>query len=476
MAKQRSVYRCQECGESVFRWVGQCPSCRAWGSVVEEAASAKTGSSSWGTGGVGEIDLAFVAEDTPVPLLEVQTDEAHYRATGLTEFDRVLGGGLVPASAILLGGEPGIGKSTLTLQVLHAVAEQRVGPSLLVTAEESKEQVRVRAERLAALSPGFLVVAETSVPAIIGHLHAVRPSVVVVDSIQMVRDPRFESAAGSVVQVRESAALLVAAARELGVAVILVGHVTKDGTLAGPRVLEHLVDVVLLFEGDRHHAFRTLRGVKNRFGPVGELGLFDMTDRGLLPLSDASEVFLSGRQAGVDGSAVAAAMEGRRPVLVEVQALVSSAPSGVPRRSVTGVDPNRVNVLAGVLEKRLGLACGRGDLYVSIAGGVRVTDPAVDLALCAAIASSATGNPLPEDFVWIGEVGLGGEVRSVAAIDRRVAEAARFGFRTIVTPAVAAEVASRALSSVVGEKGEECERPQVRGVNGLVEGLDLLLG
>lgn len=397
-----------------------------------------------GAGGVEALDAEFAAlvaqggRDTPVPLAEVSSAEVAHRATGIGELDRVLGGGFVPGATLLLGGEPGIGKSTLVLQALAAAAGTGT-TALLVTSEESKAQVRQRAERLGAVDGRLYVVDEESVAAIAGHLDAVAPAVVAVDSIQTVRDPRLGSAPGSVAQVRECASLLAEAARSAGAALVLVGHVTKDGSLAGPRVLEHLVDVVCTFEGDRHHSLRVLRGVKNRFGPAGELGLFDMRERGLVEIDDAAAVFLGGRRDDAAGSAVVPAVEGRRPLLTEVQALVTRASGGGgeaprPRRSVNGLDPNRVTVLSGVLDKLLGLPVGLCDVFVSAAGGVRINDPAADLAVCVAVASSLTDRAVASDTAWIGEVGLAGEVRDVPHLERRVREASRVGFARVVVP------------------------------------------
>lgn len=439
------MHRCQECGHESGKWHGRCPGCGQWGSVVEEPGTSGAGGREPGGGPFTDpIDAEFAAlvaqggRDTPVPLAEVSASEVAHRATGIGELDRVLGGGFVPGATILLGGEPGIGKSTLVLQALGAVA--RSGPpALLVTSEESKAQVRQRGERLGVLDGRCYVVDEESVAAITGHLDAVRPAVVAVDSIQTVRDPRVGSAPGSVAQVRECASVLSDAARAAGAALVLVGHVTKDGSLAGPRVLEHLVDVVCTFEGDRHHSLRVLRGVKNRFGPAGELGLFDMHERGLVEMDDAAAAFLGGRRADVPGSAVVPAVEGRRPLLTEVQALVTRAAAGAsgqaaPRRTVNGLDPNRVTVLCGVLDKLLGLPVACCDVFVSAAGGVRINDPAADLAVCVSVASSFADRPAGSDTAWIGEVGLAGEVRDVPHLDRRVREASRVGFARVVVP------------------------------------------
>jgi DNA repair protein RadA/Sms len=371
-----------------------------------------------------------------------------------------LGGGLVPGSATVVGGEPGIGKSTLLLQALSSLAS-RGARCLLVTAEESKQQVKLRAERLGARESSLWLLSETSLPAILAAITEVAPDVVVLDSIQTVFDPELGSAPGSVVQVRECAHQLVRVAKERSITTILVGHVTKEGTLAGPRVLEHLVDTVLSFEGERHHALRLLRAVKHRFGPTGELGLFEMADEGLRAVPDASGLFLGDRRAGVPGSVVVPAMEGHRPLLVELQALVAPSALAMPRRSAQGLDSGRLSLLVAVLDRRVGLSLAGADVYASAVGGVRVAEPAADLALSLALVSALTGAVLPPDLVACGEVGLGGEVRQVSQCERRLAEAARLGFRTAVIPA----------SSPGVPAGMEAIR--VRSLAEAVAGLDL---
>lgn len=470
MARRRSVHRCHECGYEAGKWQGRCPGCGQWGCLVEEPTTPATA----GGGVVDPGDAEFAAlvsqggRDSPVPLVEVSASDVAHRRSGISELDRVLGGGLVPGSTVLLGGEPGIGKSTLVLQALSE-SSRSGAPSLLVSAEESKAQVRQRAERLGAVDPRCYVVDEESVAAIVGHLEALRPALVAVDSIQTVRDPRVGSAPGSVAQVRESAATLAGAARSIGATLVLVGHVTKDGNLAGPRVLEHLVDVVLAFEGDRHHSLRVLRGVKNRFGPAGELGLFDMREAGLVEMDDAAAFFRGGRQVDVPGSAVVPAVEGRRPLLTEVQALVANVgrgPNGPvsARRTINGIDSNRVTVLCGVLEKLLDVRVGAYDVFVSAAGGIRLSDPAADLAVCVALASSYADQRVPCDTAWIGEVGLGGEVRDVGHLDRRVREASRIGFARVVVPVGSVHTACQAAGAGLA----------VVAVADVAEALDLL--
>lgn len=426
VAKVKLIHRCADCGDSSPTWLGRCPGCGAWNSLVEEAREEALSPSRL---------TALASRGRAVPIGEVDLDQWGARATGISELDRVLGGGLVPGSVTLLGGEPGIGKSSLLLQALAATAPGT--RSLLVTAEESAKQVRLRAERLGALAPGLHLVADAAVPSILGHMAEVRPEIVVVDSIQTIFEPELGSAPGSVAQVRECAHRLVVAAKEQGISVVLVGHVTKDGALAGPRALEHVVDTVLSFEGDRHHALRLLRAVKHRFGSTHELGLFEMTDQGLVGVPDPSGLFLSDRASGVAGSVVVPTVEGHRPLLVEVQALVSPTNLVYPRRSAQGLDAGRLSLLLAVLERRLGLPLAKYDVHASAVGGVRVMEPAADLALALALVSSLRDRPAPDDVVTCGEVGLGGELRQVAQTGRRLAEAARLGFRRAVVPASA---------------------------------------
>src|SRR4051794_9579664 len=430
MTRLRTVHVCTECTMTTAKWAGRCPSCGAWNSLVEDveevggSAPTLVALPSWSPGG---------AADVPLPIADVDSTEAAPQPTGIGEFDRVLGGGLVPGSVTLLGGEPGVGKSTLLLQALTAVAA-RGGRALLVSAEESKQQVRLRAERLGPLADGLWLVAETSLANIVAAADRVKPDLLVVDSIQTVADPELGSLPGSVAQVRGCAHRLVQEAKQRGMATVLVGHVTKEGSLAGPRVLEHLVDTVLTFDGERHHALRLLRAVKHRFGSTGELGLFEMGDRGLIGLADPSGLFLGDRRIGVAGSVVVPVLAGHRPLLVELQALVTPSSLTMPRRSTSGIDGNRLALLSAVLDKRCHMSLVQADVYASVVGGVRVTEPAADLALGLALASALTDVPLPPDLVACGEIGLAGEVRQVAQTGRRLAEAARLGFRTAVVP------------------------------------------
>jgi DNA repair protein RadA/Sms len=394
-----------------------------------------------------------LARERPLRLVDVDPLGAARRATGLLELDRVLGGGFVAGSVTLLGGEPGMGKSTLLLQALASMCEQGA-TALLVTAEESKEQVRLRAARLGASPPSLYVVAETSLPVVLAHVDELAPDVVAVDSIQTVVDPDLPGVAGSVGQVRDCAARLVRLAKERDVVAVLVGHVTKDGSLAGPRVLEHAVDTVLAFEGDRHHALRMLHALKHRFGATDELGLFEMTERGLLGVADPSALFLTDRRVDASGSVVAPVLEGARPLLVEVQALVASTSAPLPRRTAQGLDSNRLSLLLAVLQQRAGLGdLAQRDVWASVAGGVRVAETGVDLAAVLAVASTYLGRAVPSDLVAVGEVGLGGEIRQVGQTARRLSEAARLGFVRAVVPASVAPVAGIDIVAVrdVGE-------------------------
>jgi len=425
----RTVYNCSDCGAAHYKWAGKCDSCGAWNSLVEDVEDPAE-SVTLAAG------MALVPPGTPQPLSTLSSATGKPTPTGISELDRVLDGGLVPGSVTLLGGEPGIGKSTLLLQLLSAWKSK----SLYVTAEESAQQVRLRAERLDALRDDVWLLSEASLTNIVAAIDSVAPSLIVIDSVQAVADPNLGSAPGSVVQVRGCAYRLVQEAKSRNVPVILVGHVTKDGNLAGPRVLEHVVDTVLSFEGDRHHALRLLRAVKHRFGSTNELGLFEMTESGLSGVPDASQMFLADRRPGTPGSIVVPTLEGQRPLLVEVQALTNPVSSGVPpRRSAQGLDPGRLAMLLAVLERRARLSLAQHEVYASVVGGVKLTEPSSDLGLCLALVSAATNTPTPNDLVVCGEVGLGGEIRNVAHLSRRLAEAARLGFARAIVPASGAE-------------------------------------
>ncbi len=431
MARTRVRHRCEACGATAPQWLGRCPDCGEWGTLAEDLVAA--------TAGTGAIGGTAVPASLVLPLAEVGAMGSVARPTGVDELDRVLGGGLVAGSVTLLGGEPGIGKSTLVLQALGEMAA-RGARCLLVTGEESPEQVRARAERLGALAPSLLVVAETALPCVLAHAEAVRPDVLAIDSVQTLTDPDTTGAAGSVSQVRDGAARVVRHTKERNLATLLVGHVTKDGALAGPRALEHVVDTVLSFDGDRHHALRMLRAAKHRFGPTDELGVLEMTEQGLRSVRDASAMFLADRRPGACGSVIAPVMEGNRPLLVEIQALVSETNAPIPRRVAHALDSSRVAMLTAVLRERVQAPVHKHDVYTSVAGGGRVSEPGADLALALAIAAAAMGNAVPGDTVVLGEVGLGGEVRQVASAPRRLGEAARLGFSRAVVPASTPDV------------------------------------
>jgi DNA repair protein RadA/Sms len=420
---KRSVFACDRCGYQAPKWLGRCPECGAWGSLAEEVA-------------LDARPEARPAGDRsrPLPYPEVPTADAARTGTGIDELDRVLGGGLVPGAVILIGGEPGIGKSTLLLQAGSAVAEsgRRV---LYVTGEESAAQLRLRGDRLGVGSPDLLVLAETDVESIGEAARAASPALLVVDSVQAVRCADLGSVPGAVGQVREAAGRFVALAKATATPVILVGHVTKDGALAGPRALEHVVDTVVSFEGDRHHAHRILRTLKNRFGPSDELGVFSMTDRGLEGVASPSELFLAERATGTPGSAVVAAVEGTRPLLVEVQALLGEPTHATPRRTSLGIDANRLAMILAVLHRRAGVEVANRDVFLNVVGGMTIVEPAADLAVAAAAVSSDRHRPVPAAWTVAGEIGLTGEVRSVSRLEARLREASRLGFEAAVVPA-----------------------------------------
>ena len=429
MAKPRTIYACTECGAQAPKWMGRCSECGSWSTLVEERV-----------GGEAEAPRELLRPESgnkPIRLSEIDAGAAPRVSSGIAELDRVLGGGFVPGSVVLLAGEPGVGKSTLALQLAASLPKgSRV---LYVAGEESPEQIRLRADRLPNFPDNLVVIPETNVDAVAAPWKELDPSLVLVDSIQTVRTERIESAAGSVAQVRESAALLSSAARTQGAALVLIGHVTKEGSIAGPRVLEHLVDVVLQFEGDRGHAFRLLRAHKNRFGSTREVGVFSMGEDGLETVENPSELFLAERNRGAPGSCIVPLVEGSRPMLVEIQALVAPAGYGTARRTPIGVDDGRLALLLAVLERRAGVDLVSRDVYVNVVGGVRISEPGADLALALALASSRLDIPLPEDVVACGEVGLGGEIRRVPRTDLRVEEAARLGFGRVLLPQGAPE-------------------------------------
>lgn len=424
MPRQRSAFVCAECGADQPKWSGQCPACGAWNTLRAMQVPSD---------GIGARPRTSAQAARAVPLSEIDAAGEGRTRLGVQELDRVLGGGVVPGSLILVGGEPGIGKSTLLLQVA-ALLSATGAPVLYVSAEESGRQVRLRSERLVERADAVHVLCETDLDAAMAEVLRIAPQVLVVDSVQTVYLPDVASAAGSVAQVRECAARLMRYAKREGVTVFLVGHVTKSGDIAGPRVLEHMVDVVLYLEGRRSHGQRILRCTKNRFGATSEVGVFEMKDAGMVPVANPSAAFLEERLPGVPGSAVMVTVEGTRPLLVEVQALVSRSGGQVPRRTANGVELNRLLLLAAVLGKRAGVPLGAHDVFVNVVGGLRVTEPAVDLAVAAAVASSARGRPIADDTVVFGEVGLSGELRSVGHMERRLREAAGLGYRRALVP------------------------------------------
>ncbi len=425
MARLKTRYKfvCQACGQEESKWYGRCPGCGTWNSMIEELhAEKKAGGSR-------------AAESKPVSITEVSAEADQRIGTGISELDRVLGGGIVPGSLVLVGGDPGIGKSTLALQVASAVAKTH-GLVLYVTGEESAQQTRLRAARLDVITDNLYVVTETSLERIKNQAERLAPKMMVIDSIQTVFTEDLPSAPGSVAQVRECTGYLMQLAKSRNMPIIIIGHVTKQGFLAGPKVLEHIVDAVLDFEGERHHAFRILRAVKNRFGSTNEIGVFEMGETGLAEVTNPSEIFLAERPTGVSGSVVVTGIEGTRPVLVEIQALVSPSSFGNPRRMTSGLDYNRVNLITAVLEKRAGLHLADQDVYVNVAGGVKLDEPAIDLGIAVALASSLRDIPVDPVTVILGEIGLTGEVRGISQAAKRIREGKKLGFRTFIIPAV----------------------------------------
>jgi DNA repair protein RadA/Sms len=423
MTASSSPYRCSECGWTTAKWVGRCAECQQWGTVVE--AGTKTGIAH------AVRPTAVLGERVARPISEVETDTATHRPSGIAEFDRVLGGGLVPGAAILLSGEPGVGKSTLLLEVA-AKAANTGARVLYVTAEESVGQVRMRAERTGALHPNLYLAAETDLATVLGQVDAVEPQLLIVDSVQTVSSGEIDGFAGGPSQVREVASALIRLAKLRSLPVLLVGHVTKDGSIAGPRLLEHLVDVVCTFEGDRQTALRFIRALKNRFGPVDEVGCFEMAGDGIVEVADPSGLFMSRTGKAVSGTCVTVAMEGRRALPVEVQALVVDTSAPQPRRVVSGVDSSRVAMILAVLERRAGVKLSNADVYVSTVGGVRLTEPGADLAIALAIASAARDRAISHDVIAVGEISLAGEIRPVTMAQQRANEAKRLGFRTVL--------------------------------------------
>ena len=427
LKNKKTVYFCQECGYESAKWMGQCPGCKAWNTFGEETVSAKKPAS--GTTGRTE------KRQEPVILRDISLSEDERQTTKIGELDRVLGGGIVPGSLVLVGGDPGIGKSTLLLQVCRNLAERQVSV-LYISGEESLRQIKLRANRIGEFSDKLQLLCETNLEVIREVIQRKKPEVVVIDSIQTMFHEDVSSAPGSVSQVRESTNILMQIAKGMGVSIFIVGHVTKEGNVAGPRVLEHMVDTVLYFEGDRHASYRILRAVKNRFGSTNEIGVFEMCGTGLEEVKNPSEFLLNGRPEDASGSVVACSMEGTRPILVEIQALVCQSNFGIPRRTAVGTDFNRVNLLMAVLEKKVGIHLGSSDAYVNIAGGMKMTEPAIDLGICLAVVSSCKDIVIPDNVMVFGEVGLSGEIRAVSMAGQRVQEAKKLGFETVMLPEV----------------------------------------
>lgn len=429
MAKGKtSIFFCQSCGYESSKWMGQCPGCREWNTFVEEVVDKKSVTAG------GKV-RASAADAKVVSLSAIETTKDRRTSTDIVELDRVLGGGIVQGSLVLVGGDPGIGKSTLLLQVCRNLSMQQK-KVLYISGEESLQQIKIRAERIGQFGESLKLLCETNLETIRSIIDREKPEFVIIDSIQTMYNEDVASAPGSVSQVRESTSILMQIAKGMGITIFIVGHVTKEGVVAGPRVLEHMVDTVLYFEGDRHAAYRILRGVKNRFGSTNEIGVFEMCQNGLVEVENPSEFMLSGKPEGASGSVVACSMEGTRPILLEVQALVCHSNFGIPRRTAAGTDFNRVNLLMAVLEKRLGLKMGDCDAYINIAGGIKMNEPAIDLGIVLALISSYKDRAIDEKTICFGEVGLSGEVRAVSMAEQRVSEAKKLGFEVCILPEV----------------------------------------
>ena len=448
--KEQSVFFCQECGYESAKWLGKCPGCGQWNTFVEELVTKQSGDAA-----------RLMPSSEPMTLQEIYYDDVLRIDTGIHELNRVLGGGMVPGALMLLAGDPGIGKSTLTMQLTGSIHMQE--KILYVSGEESRQQLKMRAQRLGIGTEQLYILTENNLSVIEKHIDKIKPGLLILDSIQTVYLPEITSAPGSVSQLRECTGKLLQWAKGLGLSVIVVGHVTKDGAVAGPRVLEHMVDTVLFFEGERHNHFRILRALKNRFGSTNEIGVFEMQEQGLREVHNPSEVFLSERPQDTVGSAVVPCMEGTRPVLVELQALVASSPYGQPRRMTNGADYNRTAMLLAVLEKKMRLPIGNHDIFLNVVGGLKVDEPAIDLGIIAALVSSMQNRPILEDAVVLGEVGLTGEVRTINFLDKRLIEAEKMGFRVAVVPA--------------GNLKQGQKFPiEVKGVRNVGEALRVLLG
>ena len=454
MAKKtpKTIFACQSCGYQTPKWLGRCPDCGRWDSFSEESLQTPVGSSARRLAASGS---------QPVPIDTIKLESETRMLTGIREFDRVLGGGIVPGTLVLIGGDPGIGKSTLMLQTLYGLASDGLRV-LYVSGEESTRQIRIRSKRLRTVSPKMLVVSEVDLDAVLAMVDQTRPDVLVIDSIQTMYSSDLTSAPGSVTQVRESTVRLMLTAKRTGIAIFLVGHVTKEGAIAGPKLLEHMVDTVLYFEGDRNHMFRILRAVKNRFGSTNEIGVFEMQDQGLQEVANPSAVFLSERPAEAPGSSVTASLEGTRPILVELQALVSSSSLGTSRRTILGLDSNRVALLAAVMEKKVGMHLAGHDIFMNVAGGVKIDEPGIDMGIVAAIASSFLDKPIAEGTLVLGEVGLAGEVRGISQLETRIGEARKMGFTRCLVP----ESSRRRIA--------ETDGIEIAGISAIAQGIETL--
>ena len=451
MAKAKTVFVCQNCGAESAKWIGRCPSCKEWNTYHEEIIAPATSRSS-----------SFISDKEkrkPELLDNIKADEKNRRKTGLAELDRILGGGMVSGSLMLIGGEPGVGKSTLALQLALALKQTII---LYVSGEESEEQISLRAKRLKNSNPQCYVLCETELENILAHSEQLKPGLIIIDSVQTISTSLLESSAGSVSQVRECAAQLLKYSKITGIPVFLIGHITKDGTLAGPKVLEHIVDVVLYFEGDNNYVYRILRSVKNRFGSTSEIGIFEMIEAGLREVNNPSEMFINQHDEPLSGISIAATVDGLRPFLIETQALVSSAVYGTPQRSATGFDTRRLNMLLAVLEKRAGFRLAVKDVFLNIAGGIKVVDPAIDLAIISSVLSSNLDIPISRKMCFAGEVGLSGEIRPVSRIEQRIREASKMGFKKIYLSK---------YHKGISVKGQEIEMVPVGKIEHLVRNL-----
>ena len=459
--KIKTVYFCQNCGYESSKWMGQCPGCREWNTFVEETVKPqpKSSSKSLGSGSKGSLSGDY---SKPLSLSEIILNEEERADTHIGELNRVLGGGLVKGSLILVGGDPGIGKSTLLLQVAGNLSADNKD-ILYVSGEESLRQIKLRAERIGKFSESLKFMCETNLSNIEEAIVRSKPEIIIIDSIQTMYNETVASAPGSVSQVRESTGVLLRIAKSMNISVFIVGHVTKEGQVAGPRVLEHMVDTVLYFEGDRHASYRILRAVKNRFGSTNEIGVFEMQEKGLVEVANPSEFMLDGRPENASGSVVTCSVEGTRPILIEVQALVTHTNFGFPRRQANGTDYNRVNLLMAVLEKRIGLSLGDYDAYVNLAGGMKVAEPSLDLGICLAIISSFRNKPISDDVVAFGEVGLSGEVRSVNMAESRVMEAGKLGFKTCIVP-----------KALEGKLKGTCKNIEIIGVSSVADAMKVI--